>query len=148
MIIRREPNLEMEPTLILYPVFALAALTFGIAFWLGKLRFVAVKRGDLSPKYYSYNRGGKMPDYLARVSQNYDNLLELPVLFYVVVILIYITNTVDIAQLILAWLFVASRFVHSYIHTTSNHLRNRMRSFLFGSGVLMGMWVVVGCKNC
>ena len=79
---------------IIYPVFALAFLTFAVASWMGRLRFAAVKRGDLSARYYRLNRGGEVPEYLAKVSQNYDNLLELPILFYVVSVLLYVTNQV------------------------------------------------------
>jgi len=132
----------MEQNSILYPLFALVILTFGIAIWMGKLRFLAVKQGDLNPRYYALNRGGKVPEYLAKVSQNYDNLLELPILFYVLVGLMYATATVEISQTILAWVFVSSRYTHSYIHTTSNNLRLRMKAFLFGSAVLMMMWLL------
>jgi hypothetical protein len=125
---------------ILYPLFALVLLTFVIAIRMGRLRFAAVKRGDLSAGYYRLNRGGEVPAYLAKVSQNYDNLLELPILFYVVAVLLYVTNRVEVAQLILAWLFVVSRYVHSYIHTTSNNVMHRMRAFLTGVLALIGMW--------
>lgn len=130
----------MSLTLILYPVFTLVLLTFIIAVWMGLLRFAAVKRGDLSARYYRFNRGGEVPEYLAKVSQNCDNLLELPILFYVVTVLLYATNRVEVAQLILAWLFVVSRFAHSYIHTTSNNVMHRMRAFLAGVFALVGMW--------
>lgn len=130
----------MNQDLILQPVFALAALTFGIGIWLGKLRFAAVKRGDLNPRYYELNRGGKLPDYLAKVSHNYDNLLALPILFYVASIMLFVTAKVEIAQIIMAWLFVASRYVHSYIHTTNNIVKYRMKAFMFGVITLIRMW--------
>jgi hypothetical protein len=136
----------MEHSLILFPVVALVALTFGIALWMGKLRFLAVRRGDLSPRYYELNRGGKVPDYLAKVSQNYDNLLELPILFYVLGCLLYVTDKVEPAQLVMAWLFVGSRYVHSYIHTTTNTLKSRMRVFLFGALLLMVMWLLFALR--
>ena len=130
----------MEQTAILWPVFALVFLTFGIGVWLGKLRFLAVKKGDLNPRYYELNRGGKVPAYLAKVSHNYDNLLALPILFYVITTLLLVTAKVEIAQLVLAWLFVVSRYVHSYIHTTYNNVRHRMRAFTLGAVILIGMW--------
>lgn len=132
----------MNPNFILFPVFALVILTFGIGIWMGKLRFVAVKRGDLNPRYFELNRGGKVPEYLTKVSHNYENLLELPILFYVLVGLLYVTAQVEMIQIVLAWLFVGSRYVHSYIHTTSNNIRYRMRAFFFSSGVLILMWLL------
>ncbi len=130
----------MESHSILFPVFALVALTFGIGLWLGKLRFSAVKRGDINPKYYALNRGGKLPDYLAKVSHNYDNLLALPMLFYLISVMLFITAKVEPAQIVLAWTFVASRYIHSYIHTTHNTIKHRMRAFLFGVAILISMW--------
>lgn len=132
----------MEQTAILLPVFALAFLTFGIGVWLGKLRFSAVKKGNLNPRYYELNRGEKIPDYLAKVSHNYDNLLALPILFYVISIMLFVTDKAEVAQLILAWMFVASRYVHSYIHTTYNNVRHRMRAFMFGVVTLISMWCI------
>lgn len=126
--------------MILFPVFAQVALTFGIGVWLASLRFAAVKRGDLSPRYFAINRGGEVPEYLAKVNNNYNNLLELPVLFYLVTVLLYVTGGVEPAQIILAWVFVASRYVHSYIHTTYNNIRHRLRSFMLGVITLISMW--------
>jgi len=132
----------MNQNLILYPVFAQAALTFGVGIWLARLRFAAVRRGDLSPRYFAINRGGEVPEYLAKVSNNYNNLLELPVLFYVVTALLLITVNVEPAQVILAWIFTGSRLVHTYIHTTYNNVRHRLRAFLLGAVVLMVMWLL------
>ncbi len=132
----------MEQNTILLPVFALVLLTFGIGIWLGKIRFSAVKRGDLNPRYYELNRGGKVPDYLAKVSHNYDNLLALPILFYTISILLFVTAKVEIAQSVLAWAFVASRYIHSYIHTTYNNVQHRMIAFMSGAVILIIMWCI------
>jgi len=128
--------------MILSPVITLVFLTLGMGVWLGRLRFLAVKKKDLNPRYYELNRGGKLPDYLAKVSNNYDNLLALPILFYLVSILMLITSKIEISQIILAWLFVASRYLHSYIHTTYNNVRHRMVTFMFGVISLIGMWAL------
>lgn len=132
----------LDQQAILYPTFALVVLTFAVALRLGQLRFAAVKRGDVNPRYYELNRGGKLPDYLIKVSQNYDNLLELPILFYALVALLLASGQVELTQVILAWVFVALRYLHSYIHITSNNLKHRMRAFLLGGVVLMVMWAV------
>jgi len=67
-------------------------------------------------------------------------LLALPVLFYVLSILLFITNKVEVIQVVLAWAFVFSRYIHSYIHTTSNRVQHRMRAFMFGVVILIFMW--------
>lgn len=131
----------MNQILIIYPVFALVGLTFGIAIWMGVLRFSAVIKGDLSAKYYKYNRGDKVPGYLAKVSQNFDNLLELPILFYVASIFIYVIQQTDFVFLLLAWLYVITRFVHSFIHTSYNKVSHRMIPFISSSVILAGIWI-------
>lgn len=132
----------MNQSALLFPVFALVFLTFGVGIWLGKLRFAAVKRGDLSPHYYELNKGGEAPDYLMKVNHNYDNLLALPVLFYVISAMLLITEKVDVVQIVLAWAFVATRYIHSYIHTTYNNVKHRMRAFMLGVVILIVMWIL------
>lgn len=131
----------MERELIFYPVIAMAGLTFAVAFWLIRCRFAAVYKSGLSPTYYHYNRGGKPPKYMLRASQNFDNLMELPTLFYVLAVMLYVTSHVDLVQIVLAWCFVGFRFAHSYVHVTSNRLMQRMWTFAFSVVMLVTMWV-------
>lgn len=130
----------MNQHLILLPVFALIILTFGMGIWLGKLRVLAVKQGHLNPRYFELNRGAKLPDDVAKVSNNYDNLLALPMLFYVLILFLLVTNQIGVTQIILAWLFVITRYAHSYIHTMNNNVRHRMKVFLLSVVVLIIMW--------
>ena len=131
----------MNHDLILLPLIAMFMLTYTVGIWMVKLRFKAVKVDGLNPGYFQTNRGAKLPDYLAKVTNHYVNLFELPVLFYVVCVVIYAGNKVDATYIVLAWLFVAFRFAHAYIHTTYNNLRHRRNTFLCGSLVLALMWL-------
>jgi len=126
---------------ILFPVFALAALTFSVALWMARLRFKAVKLGDLDRRYYKLNRGWEAPEYLVKVSRNFENLLEIPVLFYVVALMVYVTKQVDCVHLAMAWMYVGTRLIHTVIHTTYNNVLHRMIPFLLGSMVLIAMWI-------
>ncbi len=126
----------------LYQFFLLIALTLSITLWLGNLRFSAVINGDINPKYYELNRGGKIPDYLTKVNQNYNNLLEFPVIFYILIIMLFVMDKVELTQIILAWVFVVSRYIHSYIHTTSNRLNYRANAFIAGVITVIVMWIL------
>jgi hypothetical protein len=110
------------------------------------LRFRAVRRAEINPRYFLLNRGGKVPDYLLRVEQNYSNLLELPLLFYLLILMLYATRTVDELQLWLAWCHAGTRIVHTAIHTTGNRLRWRMLSFISGALLLLGGWLFFGVR--
>ncbi|MBL3527956.1 MAG: MAPEG family protein [gamma proteobacterium endosymbiont of Lamellibrachia anaximandri] len=131
----------MLQILIIYPLMAMAALTFGVGILMIRLRFLAVRRGEINPRYFLLNRGSKVPDYLAQVEQNYHNLLELPLLFYAVSILLFLTSKVDVIYLALAWSYVGMRLLHTLIHTTVNRLRMRMWAFLLSSVLLIAIWL-------
>ena len=47
---------------------------------------------------------------------------------------------------VLAWIFVVSRFVHAYIHTTSNHVPTRFNAFAVGAIVLLLMWIIFAVR--
>ncbi len=132
----------MQQELIFFPAIAVVVLTFTIGFTMLRLRFLAVSRGEINPRYYLLNRGGKVPDYLVRVEQNYGNLFELPVLFYLLISVLYSTHTVDELQFWLAWGFAGTRIVHSTIHVTVNWLRWRMLTFTFGVLLLLASWLI------
>lgn len=137
----RKKDHTMNQTHMLYPLFALVSLTFFIVIRLGLVRVRAVRQDGLNPGYFKYNRGGKPPEYMLRTEQNYTNLFELPILFYVAVIIAYITASVDLANILLAWLFVITRFIHTYSHLLHNKLLLRRKIFLYSSLVLIILWV-------
>jgi len=136
--LKREAN--MEQTSILVPVIGMIVLTFSIAVRLFYLRIDAVKKG-LNPSYFLLNRGAKPPEYLVKVEQHYQNLFELPMLFYIAVILIFVLQYVDVVFLVLAWSFFLIRIAHAWIHTTQNHLVYRRNAFLMGGVILLCIWI-------
>lgn len=68
------------------------------------------------------------------------NQFELPVLFHLCCVLLYLTEADNLLSLGLAWLFVALRYAHAFIHVTSNRLRYRQPLFMAGFLVLVAMW--------
>lgn len=133
----------MKQELILYPALLMALLTFSVGIALFRRRFVAVKRGDINPGYFLHNRGGKLPDYLARVEQNFSNQFELPVLFYAVVLMLYASHSVNHYQLWLLWGFALSRVAHSLVHIGVNRLAWRRNIFTLGFLLLLASWVLL-----
>lgn len=138
---------------LIYPMAALVFLTFIMLYLLWFLRVKAVRARDISPRYFKLNRGGELPESVTAVTQNYNNLLELPILFYAVCIIAIILNPIvanpnvpnQSAEYFIyhAWAFVALRYLHSYIHTTYNHILHRLYVFALSSFVLLSMWVKV-----
>jgi hypothetical protein len=63
------------------------------------------------------------------------------VLFYVLVAFAMITRKFDLIFVVLSWVFVISRIVHAYIHTTSNRVSRRFFVYLVGLITLIILWV-------
>ena len=74
-------------------------------------------------------------------NRNYMSLLEAPLLYYVVCIMLYATQSVDTLALALAWGFVISRVIHSLIHVSYNNVIHRLTIFIISNLVLLVMWV-------
>ncbi|WP_319557868.1 MAPEG family protein [Thiomicrorhabdus sp.] len=131
----------MQQEWILFPLIALVIWTLLVGFRMLQLRVKAVRQDGLNPHYFLLNRGGKLPAYLTQIEQHYQNLFELPVLFYLLAITLFASKQVDALQLYLAWIFVTSRIVHSFIHLGSNRLIWRRNTFLFGGAILLIAWL-------
>lgn len=132
----------MSPTWILYPLFAMALLTLFVALRMLLLRIQSVRSGKLTVGYFRLNEGGEVPDDLARATQHYDNLFEMPVLFYLIVVVLFMTSSVNILFVILAWSYVGFRIAHAYVHMTYNNVIHRKNVFLLGTFVLYSMWFI------
>lgn len=126
---------------ILLPIFALFLLTLVVLLRMALLRLHAVKTDQVSPSYFRLFQGASEPDKLAAHSRNYINLLESPTLFYVICLLIYVAGLTNIWLVGLAWLYVALRCLHSWIHLHSNHVLHRFRVFASSIAVLSLMWM-------
>jgi hypothetical protein len=83
------------------------------------------------------------PDSVLQVNNNIRNQFELPVLFYGVCFILWGLEAVGVVALVLAWLFVASRIAHTWIHLTSNYIPNRRRLFTVGWWILLAMMLLV-----
>ena len=131
---------EPSPTLILYPVFAMFLLVAVVLLRMRSMRFAAVRRREVSVDYYRAFQGDEEPEPLRVVSRHFSNLFEMPVLFYVGVLMAYVTHQVSWWLIGCAWAYVALRCVHTYVHLTSNDVRVRFGMYFASGFVLLVMW--------
>lgn len=127
---------------ILQPVLVQAGLTFVLLFWMAKERLAAIRAGSVIR-----NADGVRPTWTGRagtISNAFHNQLEMPILFYVVVILALITGSAGTTLTWLAWGYVALRLLHAAIHTTYNKVMHRFIVFGLSNIILIAMWVVFG----
>jgi hypothetical protein len=77
-----------------------------------------------------------------QASDNFRNLFELPVLFYVLCIAIAVNGGSTPGLLTAAWVFVGLRALHSLIHVTYNRVMHRFLVYAASAVLLFGMWTV------
>ena len=126
---------------IIYPIFTLVMLTFVIIFAVGTSRLISVRKRQVNPKLYRLMSGYEAPDYVQKLTRNLSNLLEMPILFYVLGVLLVALQIEDPAMVDLAWLFVGLRFFHTGIHITYNHTIHRFMVFVASVLTLLAMWI-------
>ena len=126
---------------VLAPVFVQVALTFALLIWTGRVRFAAVRAGEVRVGDIALGQRG-WPAPVQQVSNTFQNQFELPVLFYVLVALALFTRKADLLFVVMAWVFVLSRLGRAYVYVTSNTMLLRFRIFLIGATVLMLMWAI------
>jgi len=73
------------------------------------------------------------PPEVSNPSDNFKNLFEIPVLFYLLILYLFITNQVDAVYVNAAWLFVGFRVLHSIVHCTFNFVLLRFSLYLFST---------------
>ncbi len=95
---------------------------------------------------FKFGESKSVPSDVSIPNRNYMNLLEVPVLFYVVCLLLYAIAGSSSVAVVLAWSYVVLRVVHSSIHLTYNNVIHRLTAFGVSNGVLVALWVVAGYR--
>ena len=130
---------------LLLPLLAQVVLTFVVMLVMYRKRVAEMKTKRIHPqrtKSRSMTHGVLTDSETA--ANNYANLFESPVLFYTAILLTLILMVQDSILVALAWTYVSSRYLHSFIHITYNRVMHRFSVFIFSSFVLLAMWVRLG----
>jgi hypothetical protein len=75
-----------------------------------------------------------------RISANLSNQFEWPLFFYAACLLLLEFRVTDAVQAWLAWLFVAGRVVHSFVHIGTANVRLRGVVFTINFLAVLAMW--------
>jgi len=126
---------------ILLPILIQISLTLIMFLVLGARKTKAIKAGGVDREKTALNNSA-WPEEVVKVSNNIANQFQTPVLFYVLSILFYATNTVTTAVLALAWIYSISRLVHAFVHISSNFVPARFGIFTIGVVCLIAMTVL------
>lgn len=111
--------------------------TFVVMTSAGRARFRAAcerrLKGDIALTHDGW------PDDVRKLGNNMNNQFETPTLFYALGLLALVIGAAGTVVAVLAWAYVATRVVHTAIHTGSNVVIRRFQVFLAGVGCLMAM---------
>jgi hypothetical protein len=136
----------MRNPAIFFPVFALVAWTFAVLLLIPLVRARSALRREVAVDDFRFGESAVVPAYVSVPNRNYMNLLELPVLFYVVCLLLYLTAGVSTPVVGLAWAYVALRVVHSLIHLSYNNVLHRLTAFSLSNGALVVLWMLAAIR--
>ena len=130
----------MNNAAILYPILAHIFLVFILYILMGVRKHKAVKAKDVNYKEASLNNKA-WPERTLLVTNNLANQSEAPVLFYALCIVTFLTNTSNVFAVGLAIAFVSLRYIHSYVHVTSNYVPHRALAFMLSLVTLLVLFI-------
>jgi hypothetical protein len=134
--------MDISGKVILWPMLCLIGLTFFTLFYMFYIRVTYMLANRIHPQRVQ-NRDDmrRLLQSVTAPSDHFNNLLELPLLFYIAAILIWSLQVSDGIYLGMAWLYVGLRLVHSVIHLSYNKVMHRLYAFAASSLVLLLIWL-------
>lgn len=139
-------TIRMSQNLIVLPVLAQVLLTLVVLVLMGPARARSMRANRQRLEDMSLAADKDWDEQARKVSNNFKNQFELPVLFYVVCLFALATRMVDMAFFALAWVFVLSRIAHSAIHIGPNVVAWRGTAYLVGFAALILMWAILAWR--
>ncbi len=134
------PSLSPLECSLLYPVFGMVLLTVIVWLRMYYVRIGEIRSRRLDPQDLATAlKGAKLLQEVGP-ADNFRNLFEAPVLFYALIPLLLISGCASSIQVFLAWLYVALRAAHSFIHATYNRVIHRFAVYAASTLVLFAMW--------
>lgn len=131
----------MKQTTIFWPMLALIAWTFLVLVQVPIRRFTAYFAGRVSFGDFKYGESSGVPVDVGLPNRVFMNLVEVPMLFYTLSILFFVTNNVDVVVVNLAWLYFSLRIAHSLIYFTYNHVFHRFAIFAISNFVVLALLI-------
>ncbi len=125
---------------IFWPLVAQVVLVAVVAGRMYATRVAEMRARRIRPQSIATSRTAAEALQNVAAADNFRNLFEVPVLFFSVCGALAITDTVTPFQLVLAWLYVGLRAVHSFIHLTYNRVIHRFWVYVASTTCVFLMW--------
>jgi hypothetical protein len=129
----------MSQTAIFGPVFAMIFVTFVVWVTMYARRIPFVQTLDPSIALTPARLAELSPPAVANPSDNLKNLFEIPVIFYTLALVLFVSGQVDAVYVAAAWIFAVFRALHSAVHCTVNVIMVR---FALYSVSTLAVWFI------
>jgi len=127
---------------LLLPLLLMVFLTFLVWLYLFALRIPEIRQKKIDPNdLQDRAEAHRLLTVSAAASNNLKNLFEMPILFYLAVILATLLLIQDALLVQLAWGFVILRVVHSVVHCSYNRVVHRFAAYFASCALLLLMWL-------
>lgn len=127
---------------ILLPLLVMVFLTFMVWAYLFALRIPEIKLKNIDPDALRDRaEAHALLTTSAAASNNLKNLFEMPILFYVAVMLAVLLLIQDALLVRLAWGFVIMRVIHSAVHCSYNRVMHRFIAYFISCLFLLLLWL-------
>ncbi len=117
---------------------ALTALVWVKLYW-DRLSEMRAKRIDPQDLATARAAAGRLER--PEAADNFRNLFEIPVLFYLLCVALAVNGGSTQAFVAAAWVYVVLRALHSLIHVTYNRVTHRFLVYVGSTLLLFGMWI-------
>lgn len=133
----------LKPAPIILPVIALVLWTLVMQAWMVITRLPAMNAAGLDPQAAerTSDLAARLPGEVQWKADNYNHLMEQPTIFYALALALALAGLGTGLNLILAWIYVGARVVHSIVHATINIVLYRFSVFAIGTLALLVMGI-------
>ena len=130
----------MNPDPIWLPCGALVGVTALVWFKLYADRLGEMRAKRIDPQALSTARAAAGRLERTQAADNFRNLFEVPVLFYLLCVAIAVNGGSTAGFVAAAWAYVLLRALHSLIHVSYNRVTHRFLVYAASTLLLFGMW--------
>ena len=134
-------------TEIFIPMYYMVLLTTAVFLLSTIIRFkdVLVDKGHSGSELMKIPLPTSANDLMKQADRNLANLFEFPILFYAACVVIYVSGKVDDFFILLAYIFVGLRVLHSIYHIFINGFIGDMptRALIWLPSLVIVIWIWV-----
>lgn len=125
----------MTQAAIFSPFFATIFLTLivWVYMYIRRIRFITGSKISPNDLAVPGALAQLSPPSVSNPAANLQNLFEIPIIFYALVLYLFVTQQVDPLYVNAAWIFVMFRVLHSAVHCTFNLIILRFYLYLLST---------------